>query len=180
MSKLGIIDLDNNGGSAPWQQDFLFLSVGQLAVMGVPDAEEFARWLARFDVGRWTSDAQGFCHRMAPAYSLHVRRKSDNAMIADWATLFRENGEFWNPDAGCPTAYPFGDTSSPYGFAAYGHAVLGLGSDLGIPGAREAFFRLRAELPGMIATFSEIPSYDIVPSQAPAAPEPSQEQSRGD
>lgn len=169
VSPLSAIDLGEAmfkaGQASPWQQDFLFLAVGHLAELGVPKAEEFARWLAKFTVGRWINDASGFCHRMAPAYYINIRKKTDGALIADWATLFRQNKEAWNPDAGCPDAFPFGFPDSPSGYIANSYAMLGLATDFNIPGARDAFLRLANEAPGMIAKFAEDPTFDIVPSQ---------------
>jgi hypothetical protein len=166
-SKLGIIDLggEPSGKGSPWQQDFLFLTVGHLAEMEVPKAEEFARWLAKFTVGRWNSDALGFCHKMAPAYYINVRSAVSGVYFSDWATLFRENRESWDPDGGCPANFPFGYPDSPGGYVANSYAMLGLATDLHIPGAREAFLRLRKEAPIMVGKFAEDPTWDIVPAR---------------
>jgi hypothetical protein len=162
--RLGFIEKpDQPGVMGPWQQDFLFLAVGHLWELGVPGAEEFARWLARFDVGRWTSDSAGYCHTAAPAYYITVRRKSNNTIIDTWADLYREN---W-PSAGgiCPAAFVGGYPNAPDGYVANAYAMLGLAADMTVPGALEAQHRLRAEAPGMLAAFSEDPTFDIVPRQ---------------
>lgn len=159
---LGIIPKpDDPGRMAPWQQDFLFMAFGQLARQGVPGAEEMLRWLARFSVGRWTSDAEGFCHRMAPAYYIKIR-EADTRFSPTLRDLFILN---WPEVAACPPDFPFGDPTSAGGYVANGHAVLGIAAEFGIPGAAQAFQRLRAEAPIMVRGFQDNPTFAIVPAR---------------
>ena len=150
---------DEPGMMSPWQQDFLFIAVAQLAEQGTPGAEELLRWLGRFSVGRWTSDAQGFCHRMAPAYYIKIRN-DDQRYIGTLKELFHKN---WPDVATCPAAYSFGEPGSSGGYIANSYAMLGLAVDFGFAGAREALDRLRAEVPGMLTSFATDPSFAIVP-----------------
>lgn len=169
VSPLGAIDTGDRNGvpgfASPWQQDFLFLAFAQLAKLGIPQAEEVARWLAKFTVGRWINGPLGFCPQMAPAYYMRLRSSPEGPLFADWRTLFRNNRDYWNPDEGCPDKFPFGYPDSPSGYVANSYAMLGVATDLGMPGAREAFNRLGQEAPRMIARFAEDPTWDIVPSR---------------
>lgn len=157
---LGIIPKpDDPGRMAPWQQDFLFMAFGQLARQGVPGTEDMLRWLARFSVGRWTSDAEGFCHRMAPAYYIKIR-EADTRFSPTLRDLFILN---WPEAATCPQDFPFGEPASAGGYVANAHAMLAIAADFGIPGAAQAFERLRAEAPVMVRGFQDNPTFAIVP-----------------
>jgi hypothetical protein len=160
---LGIIPKpDDPGIMAPWQQDYLVMVVGHLAGQGVPGAEEILRWLARFSVGRWASDAAGFCHRMAPAYYIKIR-DSRNRFVPTLRDLFTLN---WPDAAVCPETFPFGAPESAGGYVANAHAALAIAADFNIAGAAEAFERLRAEAPLMVRRFADNPSFAVVPRKA--------------
>jgi len=157
---LGIIPKpDDPGMMSPWQQDYLFMAIGHLAELGVPGAEGILRWLARFSVGRWTSDAAGFCHQMAPAYYIKIKG-ADHRFVRTLRDLFTLN---WPEAKACPATFAFGDPASPGGYVANAHAALAIATDFDIPGAAEAFSRLRAEAPMMVRAFAEDPTFAIVP-----------------
>ena len=144
---------------APWQQDYLFMVLGTVAEMGVAHADEIVRWLARFSVARWDSDAAGFCHQMAPSYYIKIK-DSSLRFVSSLKEIFALN---WPDTKNCPSAFPFGDPTSPGGYIANSHAALAIAVNLKIPGAAEAFNRLRGEAPGMVRAFSEDPTFAIVP-----------------
>jgi len=157
---LGIIPKpDDPGIMSPWQQDFLFLAVGHMAELGVPGAEDILRWLARFTVGRWTSDAAGFCHQMAPGYYIKIRA-GDRRFVPTLKDLFVLN---WPDAKACPATFPFGDPASAGGYVANAAAALAVAADFNIPGAAEAFARLRVEAPMMVLAFPDNPTFAIVP-----------------
>ena len=157
---LGIIPKpDDPGMMAPWQQDFLVMVVGHLAEQGVPGAEELLRWLARFSVGRWTSDSLGFCHQMAPAYYIKIR-DGEKRTVPTLRDLFALN---WPDAKTCPPSFPFGAPDSAGGYVANASAALAIAADFKISGAAEAFERLRAEAPLMVRGFAENPSFDVTP-----------------
>lgn len=150
---------DDPGVMAPWQQDYLFMVFGQLAQQGVAGAEEMLRWLGRFSVGRWTSDVDGFCHQMAPAYYIKIRAP-DGRFVPSLRALFELN---WPEVKTCPMAFPFGAPDTAGGYVANAHAVLAIAADFDIAGAAQAFVRLRAEAPGMVGAFADNPTFAIVP-----------------
>jgi hypothetical protein len=159
VSKLGLTERqDEPGTMAPWQQDFLFLAVGHLAELGIAGADEIDRWLGRFNVGRWSSEAEGYCRMNAPAYYINVRRKTDHSWIDSWSELYRAN---WPEQVSCPQG-GFADTT-PGGYVANAYAMLGLATDLHIAGAAAAFRRLREESPVMLGGFAHDPTFAIVP-----------------
>jgi hypothetical protein len=163
ISPLGILEnVDQKGVIGPWQYDFLFVSIGDLARAGIPNAAELARWMARFVVGRWSDEAEamGYCHKMAPAYYLKFR-DSAGRPLRDWGAVFREN---WPDMKTCPSVFP--DDSgpgSPEGYVANSYAALGTAANLGIPDAREEQHRIARESPIMLSRFSEDPTFAIVP-----------------
>ncbi|MBC7951773.1 MAG: hypothetical protein H7Z12_08165 [Rhodospirillaceae bacterium] len=151
--------LDGPGTTAPWQNDFLALVMGQLAESGDPLAEEFFRWHARFTVGRWNNQTAGYCRAMAPAYYINLRSK-DGAAIDDWGALFRLN---WPDVKECPSAYAMGYPDSPSGYMAVSRAMLAVAAGLGADGAKEAYARLRTDTPAMTAAFSKDPTWAVAP-----------------
>jgi len=89
-----------------------------------------------------------------------VRTKTGRA-IRDWRTLFREN---WPDAQTCPARFPEDSyPESATGSVAFAKAMLALSSDFDIPGAREAFTRLKAETPTLARAQSIDPSWAIVP-----------------
>lgn len=150
---------DDPGLMAPWQQDYLFMAFGQLAQQGVPGAEEMLRWLGRFSVGRWSADADGFCHQMAPAYYIKIRAP-DGRFVPSLHALFELN---WPEVKTCPPTFPFGAPDNAGGYVANAHAVLAIAADFDIAGAAQAFARLRTEAPGMVGAFADNPTFAIVP-----------------
>jgi O-antigen/teichoic acid export membrane protein len=161
VSPLGWVERpDAPGSTAPWQDDFLALVVGHLAEAGYFSAEEFFRWQAQSTVGRWTHQAEGYCWTMAPGYYIDVRTKSGQE-IRDWGTLFHENA----PHLGtCPARFPdYSYPESPSGYVAVAEAMLALSSDFNIPGASDAYRKLRRETSALIGGQSEDPSWAIVP-----------------
>ncbi len=163
-SALGWMDnIYDPGTTAPWQNDFLSLAFGQLAETGESLAEEFYRWHARFVVGRWTHQAQGYCRTMAPANYVHVRTK-DGRAIQDWQTLFHEN---WPGVHECPTVITDGAPDQPAAYVAYSRAMLAVAAGLGVDGASSAFARLCAETPRMTAAMAADPTWALAPRPAP-------------
>jgi hypothetical protein len=162
-SPLGIVEnVEQNGVIGPWQYDFFFLSVADLARAGVPHAAELAQWMARFVVGRWSNEAQaqGYCYRMAPAYYVKFRDPAGRP-LRDWGALFRAN---WPDVKSCPATFT-GDSGSdsPVGYVANSYAALGAAANLSIPGAREEQERIARDSRVLISKFAEDPTFAIIP-----------------
>jgi len=164
VSPLGILEnVDQEGKLGPWQYDFLFVTVADLARAGIPHADELARFMARFVVGRWSPEAEraGYCHQMAPAYYIQFRDPQGKA-YADWGSLFRAN---WPDAKTCPHDFvPDSYPGTAIGYVANAYAALGAAADLHIAGAREAQARLAAELPAMLDQFRSDPTFAIISS----------------
>jgi len=163
VSPLGILEnVDQNGLLGPWQYDFLFISVADLARAGIPHAEELLRWMARFVVGRWShaAQAEGYCYRMAPAYYVKFRDASGHP-LPDWGALFRAN---WPDVKSCPATFPSdsgADTAD--GYVANSYAALGAAASFSIPDAEEERKRIARDSPAMLQKFSDDPTFAIVP-----------------
>ncbi|MBC7905697.1 MAG: hypothetical protein H7Y60_02990 [Rhodospirillaceae bacterium] len=153
---------DGPGTTAPWQNDFLALVMGQLAEAGDSMAAEFFHWHARFTVGRWTNQGTGYCRAMAPAYYINLRT-TGGAAIEDWGTLFRLN---WPEVKDCPSSFGMGYPDSPSGYVAVSRAMLGMAAGLGAEGAETAYGRLRADTPAMTAAFAKDPTWAVAPREA--------------
>src|SRR5208282_6555062 len=124
VPKLGWLeDNFNEGKVAPWQNDFFNLVIGWIVEMGWVEARPFLDWTTRFAIGRWTSEAEGYCQTMAPAYWIRVR--TDNGQTVDsWAQLFRLN---WPDVHSCPQVFVEGaDLDLAFGYAAISRAMLSM------------------------------------------------------
>jgi hypothetical protein len=161
VSPLGILEnVDQKGVIGPWQYDFLFLSIADLARAKIPNAEELMRWMARFVVGRWSAETDGYCYRMAPAYYVKFRDPSGRP-FSDWGALFRAN---WPDMRSCPPAFPQDSgAGSPDGYVANSYAALGAAAAFSIPGAEEIRRRIARDSPAMLARFGNNPTFAIVP-----------------
>lgn len=144
----------------PWQEDFFFLVLARLVDSGETGGQELLRWMSKFTIGRWTHEAEGYCHTQAPAYYIKVKDTAGQP-AGSWRALSQLN---FPGDKACPKDYPTDAyAESAGGYAAVGRAALAVGADFHIPGAAEAFARLTAETPSMQAAFAASPTWAIVP-----------------
>jgi hypothetical protein len=151
----------------PWSDDFFTLVMVQLVEMGFEQARPMVDWTARFAVGRWTNEANGYCRAMAPAYLLKINRQ-DGRPIERWDELFRAN---WSDVRSCPKELiSDGDPNLPNGYAAISRATLAALAGLKYPQAMEAWRRLRDETLAITAAYLEDPSWAIVPRLSGSTP----------
>jgi hypothetical protein len=76
---------------APWQQDFLALTMSQLAFRGYDTAGRFASWMQNFVAGRFNHKADGFDPLRGPAYNLDFVDTKTNLPVATWGGLYQLN-----------------------------------------------------------------------------------------
>jgi hypothetical protein len=73
-------------GLAPWQQDFLATSLGQIANRGYAKATSAIKGQANFIAGRYLQAKDVFCPTLADAFSLTVTR-SNESFAQTWAEV---------------------------------------------------------------------------------------------
>ena len=73
--------------SAPWQDDFLTWSFGNLTELGFTKAKPILDWKAKFPVGRMT--APGFCWIEASAYFLTLRAVQNGPVANSFADMYK-------------------------------------------------------------------------------------------
>lgn len=161
VSPMGMMEKgDAIGQTAPWQNDFMALIVGQLAEANDPAATEYFNWISRFTVGRMANESAGFCRAQAPGYYIAIRDASKR-FISDWGQLYKAN---WPNVASCAAnAAVDGDPASPAGYAAYIRAMLGTSSSLGVTGAADALVYWRSVTKQMDKAMLTDPTWAIVP-----------------
>jgi Flp pilus assembly pilin Flp len=161
VSPLGMMEKnDAVGQTAPWQNDFMALVVGQLAEAGDIQAREYFNWISRFTVGRFLNESAGFCRAQAPGYYITIRDAS-NRFITDWGLLFRTN---WPTITSCdPKRVVDGVPTSPSDYAAYARAMLGTSVGLGISGADAAYSYWNNVTPQMRNAMLGDPTWAIIP-----------------
>lgn len=76
-------------GSAPWQDDFLTWSFGNLVELGFEDALPILKWKAKYVTGRMTDP--GFCWIQASAYFLHNRPAKNQPVFATFSDMYEFN-----------------------------------------------------------------------------------------
>ena len=163
LSKLGWIEEPyKEGEAAPWQNDFFSLVIGRIVEMGWSEARPLFDWTARFAIGRWTSEAEGYCQSMAPAYWLKVR--TDNGQTVDsWEQLFRIN---WPDVRSCPHDFIAGaDPDLAFGYVAISRATLAMLSGFGYSRAAKAYAELHARSRSLDREYASDPTWAITPRQ---------------
>ena len=160
VSPLGLLEKnDDQRITAPWQNDFMALIVGQLAENGNSLAQEYFQWLSMFTVGRFLREEDGYCRVHAPAYYIDIKQK-DGRMIDSWEKLAKKN---WPQTSTCPSQIVEGYPNSPSGYAAYARAMLANAAGLNIPKAIDAYHWLRNATPEIDQKMSQDPTWAIVP-----------------
>ena len=73
--------------SAPWQQDFLGIVVGQAAEQGAPGASAYLAWQTNFLAGRFDSAALGFDPNQGDVYALDTVDPATGISYQTWAEI---------------------------------------------------------------------------------------------
>jgi hypothetical protein len=163
QSPLGAIQKpDEVNETSPWQNDFMGVVVSQLAENNEPKAQEVVNWFSKFNVGRFTNDANGFCAAHAPGYYWIFRDTSGN-YINSWSALYAKN---YAGDVGksCSSlSVTEGYPTQASGYAAYARGMLGAAAGAGVSGAKDAYLKWKGMTPQMDAKLASDPTWAIVP-----------------
>ncbi|WP_376087619.1 hypothetical protein ACE7GA_14590 [Roseomonas sp. CCTCC AB2023176] len=151
---------------APWQQDYVALSVIAAARHGQADARAFLAWMTNFLVGRFEVEARGFLRRDGVAYQIAAGR---GGQAIDPNRTWREIGAAMRA-AG--TSNDDGWTKSRGDYGALALASLsGIADALNHDGARRAHAWLRDADPPFTSRVARQrdPTLNIVPRRADGA-----------
>jgi hypothetical protein len=160
-SPMGAIQF-NDTQTAPWQNDFVVTVLALLAENADPGAEALLGWFSRFTVGRFLTDAEGFCAARAPGY-YWTNASAAGAYFTSWSQLFAAN---YAADVGkaCNTlTITEGYPHLGIGYAAYGRAMLAATANARVPNALNAYQKWRGMTPKMDAAFQSDPTWAIAP-----------------
>ncbi|ART56605.1 hypothetical protein CBP36_17435 [Acidovorax carolinensis] len=159
-SPLGAVQKpDENHLTAPWQDDFLGVTFGQLVDDGEPHALPVLNFFSKFNVGRFLNEGNGFCIAKAPGYYWNIR-DANGVFIKNWDSLFTKNF----PGTSCTADLPIdGYPEAPDGSAAFARAMLGSAASAGIPNAASAYNLWVSKTPRMDAAFTADPTWAITP-----------------
>jgi hypothetical protein len=146
---------------APWQQDFMAIVVAHLAENDVDGADKLARWMARFVVGRWTAESQGYCRALGPGYWLKFVDPKTGATAKTWAEFSRAAWPDVKSCAGVPWAESWADCAGCYTSGA--RAALASFLNLGIKEAAEPYDFIRLHTPNSRANFAGDPTFALAP-----------------
>jgi hypothetical protein len=139
----------NDGtGIAPWQNDYLTATFGQIVELGFAAAEPMRSWLARFPTDRMTGS--GACWILASSYTLNVRAIRDGPVFGSIAEVYSASIEPAVRDLPCAgpemaaalgleVGEMVGYSTSPQGYPAITQIALASAVDSGIPNAARAW-----------------------------------------
>ncbi|WP_404301679.1 hypothetical protein [Alicycliphilus denitrificans] len=161
-SPLGAIEKpDEFGKTGPWQNDFVGIVFSRLAEAGEPKAKEVLDWFSKFNVGRLTNEANGFCAAQAPGYYWMIR-DSSGKFITSWSALFSQNYSGMSSTS-CSSLADGGYPDDAAGYAAYIRAMLGAAANAGVANAASAYAKWKTMTPKMDAAFTTDPTWAITP-----------------
>lgn len=162
QSPLGAIQKpDDKTLTGPWQNDFMGIVFAQLIDDGETTAKPVLDWFAKFNVGRFLAEPQGFCTAKAPGYYWKIRDTNGN-FFSTWKSLFDAN----HPGLVCDPAMAVdGYPDEAVGYAAGARASLATAIDAGVPNAAAAYARWLSFTPRMENAFNSDPTWAIVPRQ---------------
>lgn len=146
----------------PWQNDFVGSVVSLMAENREPNARELVDWLSRFNVGRFMSDAEGFCAARAPGY-YWKNVDTAGAFLTTWSELFAAN---YAADVGkaCSTlTITSGYPTEAGGYAAYARGMLGAAANASVATADIAYAKWKSMTPSMDKAFAADPTWAIKP-----------------
>jgi Ca2+-binding RTX toxin-like protein len=81
----------NHETIGPWQQDFLALTLTQLAFRGNDSGDRLARWMQNFIAGRFIHGADGYDPLRGPGYYLACIDPQSKLPVTSWAGLYELN-----------------------------------------------------------------------------------------
>ena len=162
---------------APWMDDFLTWSLGNMTRLGFSQWDALAKWKAQFVVHR--VQGNGVCPSFASIYNVYYIRKGGRP-VGMWADMVKSyvssnySGEkatapcgsrsfakaYALPKPGDFLGYPW----SAQGFPANMQPALAAAADLGVVGAQAAW-SVYANRPTK-QEYSAYPNWDVVPSHA--------------
>lgn len=152
----------NPNNLAPWQQDFLAVTLQQAAVRGHGDAESLLHWMENYEAGRFIQGISGFNPFHGADYNLPFADSNGN-LLSSWqalATAAAAGDPNWYNTAAL-AGYP--DLSN--GYAAYARGALaGLISTTGSIDAVEAYGFVQSQTQGAAASFQGNPLWNITPT----------------
>jgi hypothetical protein len=149
--------------TSPWQGDYIGIVFAQLAENNEPLAADVLDWISRFNIGRVTSDAQGFCSAEAAGYYWVIRSPNNGPFFTTWAQLMAANyGDKVGKD--CATvAAEDGYPSWAGGYAATIRTMLAASANANVVGARTAYDKWKGMTPAMDKDYAKNPGLAIVP-----------------
>lgn len=146
---------------APWQQDYMATVVAHLAENGVEGADRLARWMARYIVGRWTAEAEGYCRALGVGYWLKFVDPGTRKPARTWAEFARAAWPDVKSCAGVAWSDAYADCASCY--TAGARAALASMMNLGIAEAGEPYDFIRQRTANSRADFAADPTFALAP-----------------
>ncbi|MBS3995932.1 MAG: hypothetical protein KGZ67_01150 [Hydrogenophaga sp.] len=161
VSPMGSIQ-HSTTSTPPWQNDFVGIVFSLMTENKEPNARETLDWFSRFNVGRFMSDADGFCAARAPGY-YWKNVDASGAFLTTWAQMFAAN---YAADVGTPCSsltITSGYPTSASGYAANARGMLGAAANAGVANGHTAYAKWKAMTPSMDKAFPADPTWAITP-----------------
>jgi hypothetical protein len=157
----GYVEGNNHSQTAPWQQDFLAMTLTSIDHRGLADTDPMLSWMSNFVAGRFLSGDKGYDPFSGAAYWLNVADPTTGQRYSTWQDVFTKTyGTGTTPLTHFVEGYP--DLS--IGYVAIARASLAdLVTQTGSPDAIEAFGFVVGHMTATDAKYQSDPTWSIAP-----------------
>ncbi|WP_244273657.1 hypothetical protein [Acidovorax soli] len=143
----------------PWQSDFFGMVFAQLAENAEPNAKLVLDWASKFNIGRFNSEADGFCTARAAGYYWTIVN-AQSAPYTTWRDLYQAN----YPGEVCSSVTTIdGYPNWAGGYAAGARAMMASAANAGVTNASATYTKWRSLTQAMDQDFATDPTFAIVP-----------------
>ena len=147
-----------NDPVAPWQQDYLVMTLGTIANQGFAQADQLLNWMCNFVAGRFINGDNGYDPLHGPAYWLAVTDSTGHP-YSTWQDLYNAN---FGGTSALTTLDGYPDLAGGYAAEARG-SLATLITHTGSVDAIEAYGFVVGHTPNMLASFQTDPAFNITP-----------------
>jgi hypothetical protein len=143
----------------PWQNDYFGIVFAQLAENAEPNAKLVLDWVSKFNIGRFNSEAEGFCTKRAAGYYWTIV-DAQGSPYTTWRDLYQAN----YPGEVCSSVTTIdGYPNWSGGYAAGARAMMASAANAGVTNAAATYTKWRSMTPLMDQDFATNPTFAIVP-----------------
>jgi len=143
---------------APWQEDFVAMTLNGIGQMGFQKANDLLAWMDNFESGRFLNADNGFEPLHGPAYNYDTYDPTTGQLFSTWQQVYQATF-----GSSAPPTQLDGYPDWAGGYAAIAKAALAsIISATGSPKAREAYDFVVRHTPKMPADYANDPTWSVM------------------